>query len=388
MNSQGASQSQLLASPPAGASGSIMTLPKRYYTDPTILDREREAIFYKSWQYAGYAQQLPDVGSYFTIDFFGESLVFLRDSDRNIRGFYNVCQHRAHRLMKGAGCKRILTCPYHAWTYELDGSLRSARGTERGQGFDARDYALEPVRVEMLNDLIMFNLDPGAQSFEMLFPGVASEMRLQIPRMSEFEPDKMPEGFGGSVLNSNWKVLADNCIECYHCTPSHPAFVDLIDMSTYRIELHRMHARHSATIRRVDSKKAYAVGPGEGAEDFIVWHIWPNITVAKFPGIAGFGIFQIDPLSVGQCRSRGHFFRLPGPDTAEEIARREYVAKVLWPEDEAICESVQLGLQSRGYRQGPLVAPDACDGGSEATVGLFQRLIFEALGDIPAFPGQ
>jgi phenylpropionate dioxygenase-like ring-hydroxylating dioxygenase large terminal subunit len=370
------------SNPLALASKSTMTMPKRYYIDPSILEREKEEIFRKSWQYAGHACQLPDVGSYFTLDFLDESLFFQRDADRKIRGFYNVCQHRAHRLVKGEGCKKVLTCPYHAWSYGLDGRLRSAPGSDRTPGFFAEDYGLESVRVEMLNDIIMFNLDSAAPSFESLIPGVASEMHREIPRLGDLVLDKQPEGFGGSTLNSNWKVLADNCIECYHCPPSHSAFVDLIDMKTYRIELHQIHAKHTAKIRRRDSKRAYSVSPGEGTDDFLVWHIWPNLTIIKFPGPEGFGIFSIDPLTVDQCRSRGHYFRLSGPDTAEEAARRDYIAKTLWPEDEEICESVHQGLRSRGYRQGPLVAPDACDGASEATVRLFQRLTFAALGEI------
>jgi carnitine monooxygenase subunit len=360
----------------------LLTMPKHYYTDPGILEREKERIFSRSWQYAGHTCQLPEAGSYFTVDFLNDSLLFVRGTEGTIRGFYNVCQHRAHRLVNGAGCKRVLTCPYHAWSYGLDGKLRSARGTDGSADFDIASYGLEPVRIEMLNDIIMFNLDPAAPSFQNLVPGVAEELRQEIPRLSEFTTDKQPEGFGGSVLNCNWKVLVDNCTECYHCVPSHPAFVDLIDMKTYRIKLHRIHAKHTAKIRRTDSKSAYWLTLTEGAEDFLVWHIWPNITIAKLPGPTGFGVFVVDPLSVTQCRSRGHFFRLPGPETREEAARREYVAKVLFPEDARICESVQLGLASRGYRRGPFVAPAACDGMSEATVRLFQRLSLEALAEV------
>jgi choline monooxygenase len=360
-----------------------LTLPKHYYTDQEIFEQEKVRIFSKSWQYGGHACHLPDVGSYFTMDFVGDSLFFVRDNQGQIRGFYNVCQHRAHQVVRGEGCKKILTCPYHAWSYGLDGKLRSARGTERNAGFNVADHHLEPVRVEMLNDIIMFNLDPDAPSFASLVPGVAKEMRQQIPLMDKFVLDKRPEGFGGSSLNCNWKVLVDNCIECYHCTPSHPAFVDLVDMKTYRIELHGVHAKHTAKIRRRDSQMAYRVSEGDASDDFLVWHIWPNITILKFPGPTSLGVFVVDPLDLSHCRSRGHYFRLPGPDTPEEAARRDYVAKVLYPEDESICESVQLGLQSRGYRRGPFVAPDACDGASEATVRLFQRLNLGALAARP-----
>ncbi|MEA2780112.1 MAG: carnitine monooxygenase subunit [Rhodospirillaceae bacterium] len=383
MRTEQALEEKTRSNPLRDESWQVLTIPKHYYTDPSILEREKEKIFSRSWQYAGHACHLPEIGSYFTVEFLNDSFLFVRDTERTIRGFYNVCQHRAHRLVNGQGCKKILTCPYHAWSYGLDGKLRSARGTDRGAGkFDIASYGLEPVRVEMLNDIIMFNMDPAAPSFESLVPGVAEELRQEIPRLSEFTMDKQPEGFGGSILDCNWKVLVDNCTECYHCVPSHPAFVDLIDMNTYQIKLHQIHAKHSAKIRRTDSEKAYSLTLTEGAEDFLVWHIWPNITIAKLPGATGLGVFVVDPLGVTQCRSRGHFFRLPTPETTEEAARREYVAKVLFPEDERICESVQLGLGSRGYRRGPFVAPDACDGGSEATVRLFQRLNLEALGEV------
>jgi carnitine monooxygenase subunit len=367
------------SSPMERNASDVLTLPKRYYTNPAILEEESIKIFSQSWQYAGHACQLPQVGSYFTIDFLGNSLFFVRDDEHQIRGFYNVCQHRAHQIVRGEGCKKVLTCPYHAWSYRLDGELRSARGTERNENFNPADYRLESIRVEMLNDIIMFNLNHNTASFESLVPGVAEEMRREIPLMNQFTLDKRPEGFGGSTLNCNWKVLVDNCIECYHCTPSHPAFVDLVDMKTYRIELHKIYAKHTAKIRRRDSQMAYPVSETDASDDFLVWHIWPNITILKFPGPTSLGVFVVDPIGVSQCRSRGHYFKLPGPDTPEEAARRDYVAKVLYPEDESICESVQLGLQSRGYRRGPFVAPDACDGASEATVRLFQRLNLEAL---------
>ena len=115
----------------APTGGPLMSLPKWYYTDPKVLEREKDKIFAKCWQYAGHLGQLAEVGSYFTLEFMDESLIFVRDADRKIRGFYNVCQHRAHKLVEGQGCKKILTCPYHAWSYALDGRLLSARGMDR-----------------------------------------------------------------------------------------------------------------------------------------------------------------------------------------------------------------------------------------------------------------
>ena len=215
-------------------------LPAQYYLDPAIFDLEKERIFSRSWLLAGHITQLPQPGSYFTLDLLGEHLFFVRDEDNEIRGFYNVCRHRAHELVKGNGCKRTITCPYHAWTYALDGTLRHARNSNRVEGFDPAQYSLVPFRVERFLGFLLFNLDPDAESFQTLSPALEADIRKYVPRLDDLvaEPRK---GSSEASVRCNWKVALDNGLECYHCAPAHPAFVDLVDLDSYRITVKPMH---------------------------------------------------------------------------------------------------------------------------------------------------
>lgn len=121
------------------------TLSARYYTSPEIFEREREAVFFRSWIYAGHAEDLREPGSYITTMVLDQNILIARGKDMTLRAFYNVCSHRAHELLKGAGRAKVITCPYHAWSYHLDGRLRTARGSEKVESFDAAEFCLKPV---------------------------------------------------------------------------------------------------------------------------------------------------------------------------------------------------------------------------------------------------
>ena len=112
------------------------TIPKQYYTDPAIYEREKEAIFYKAWNYACHAGQVAEAGDFVTVRVADQNIAVLRGQDGGLRAFYNVCSHRAHELLQGCGRAKIVTCPYHAWTYHTDGRLRSAVGQKTVDGFD------------------------------------------------------------------------------------------------------------------------------------------------------------------------------------------------------------------------------------------------------------
>ncbi len=124
------------------------TLPARYCIDPEIYEREKEAVFYRSWIYDGHMEDLPEVGSYITCAVLDQGIVVIRDKEGGLRAFYNVCSHRAHELLTGSGRTKAIVCPYHAWSYHLDGRLRTARGSEKVEGFDAGEFCLKSVRVE------------------------------------------------------------------------------------------------------------------------------------------------------------------------------------------------------------------------------------------------
>ena len=120
----------------------VRSLDARFYTDPEVYADEMRGLFARTWQFAGHAAMLKDAGDYFTFEIAGESLFCLRGRDGVIRTFYNVCQHRAHQLVQGTGTTRVLVCPYHAWTYELTGALRSGPNITSVPGFDRQAICL------------------------------------------------------------------------------------------------------------------------------------------------------------------------------------------------------------------------------------------------------
>ena len=124
------------------------TLSARYYISPEIYDREREAVFYRSWIYAGHVEELREPGSFITVPIIDQNVAVVRGKDGTLRAFYNVCQHRAHELLRGRGRTPVITCPYHAWSYHLDGRLRTARGSQNVEGFNADEFCLKGIQVE------------------------------------------------------------------------------------------------------------------------------------------------------------------------------------------------------------------------------------------------
>src|SRR5262249_46462235 len=136
------------------------SLPARYYTDLDVFAAEKGQIFKRSWQLVGHHDQVGNTGDYFTTELLGEPLLLVRGTGGELRGFYNVCRHRAGPPAEGCGTRKLFRCRYHGWTYSLDGELISAPEFEGQLGFDARDFALAPVRTSEWFNLIFVNLDP------------------------------------------------------------------------------------------------------------------------------------------------------------------------------------------------------------------------------------
>ena len=135
------------------------TMPARFYTDNTVYEAEKEAIFYRNWWYAGHISQLAEPGQYLTATIHEQNIFIIRDKDNELHAHYNVCQHRGHELLSGQGQTKHIICPYHAWSYNYDGSLKAARNSQNVAGFNKCDFALKSVRVEVLCGMVFVNLD-------------------------------------------------------------------------------------------------------------------------------------------------------------------------------------------------------------------------------------
>jgi choline monooxygenase len=356
------------------------TLPGYLYSDARVLDEEKRRIFYKSWQLAGHVTEMPEPGDYVTVDVAGQSIFVMRGKEGELSAFFNVCQHRAHELLKGKGhVKSAIVCPYHAWAYELDGTLRKARATAHMPEFDPADYSLVPVRLEEMLGFLFVNLDPEAKPLATLVPDMIEDMRQTMPWLGELvvnrQGERSEEEFGR--LAANWKVLAENCLECYHCGPAHQAFTDLVDIGSYSCRVHGNWMKSHGEINKLDNR-AYRVADDAPVMINSYWHLWPNIEFGIFPGQRTLFAFSFSPHGAEETRMSGIMLTMPGESPPRE--RLAYVRDVLWPEDESICQSVHRGLKSLGYRQGRFVIDPGEPGLSENAVHGFQRKYAEVMG--------
>ncbi|MCY3877775.1 MAG: aromatic ring-hydroxylating dioxygenase subunit alpha [Rhodobacteraceae bacterium] len=351
------------------------TIPAKYYLEPEIFEREKPAIYYRSWLYAGHASQLPEPGCFKETRIHEQSVVLVRGRDRELRAFYNVCRHRGHELVQGEGRTNLFTCPYHAWSYDLDGELKSSRNTHRMQGFDACEFSLKPVRVEEFCGLIFINLDMDTPPFRELVPGLEEEIRRYCPRL---------DGLSFAQRDSydvaaNWKVLIDNFLECYHCHPAHKDFVSLCDMSTYRSRTHGIWSSHCSAKPRSDANSAYSFETGDVDFGYAGWFVWPNLTIWVYPGEPNISTLQMLPVGPGRTIEHQDWFVPDGLKSPQLMEAMDYQKSILQPEDISLCESVQKGLNSFGYNQGRFVIDDAESELSEHAVHHFQKLVMKAL---------
>ena len=353
--------------------GPQLTLPSRCYTEKDVFDAEMTSIFRRSWQLAGNAADVAANGTYFTTTVTGQDIAVIRGRDGVLRAFFNVCQHRGHRLLKGKGkLKLAITCPYHAWAYGLDGRLRAAPNADHVPGFDGSRVGLVPVGVEEVGPVILVNLDASAPGFDEQFPDVREELQEFAPRLSEltfFERSS-------SRYECNWKVGVENYAECYHCAHAHPTLTtSLLDPDAYKVELFDSHHRHSTGMTSGDSH-LYDIDPSTGAhaKEFRAWLLWPNLSLQVNPG-SNFVIFSFVPDGPQTSFVHVDWFFGPWVDDAERRRIIDEHRETTLIEDTHLVKEVQIGLNNLGYDRGVLMVDDThrTSGKSEHPVAHFQN---------------
>lgn len=363
------------------------TLPSEYYLSAEIYELEKQQIFYQTWQYITHESMLPNVGDYITETICDESIFIIRCADGEIHGFYNVCRHRAHQLLTGEGNTNTkIVCPYHAWTYQIDGALLAARLADQRPDFNKANFGLKPVRVEIFCGCIFVNLNAQAESLNTLAGDLEKDIKERTPHLAEMTCCD-PALQGETVNQAGWKVVVDNFLECYHCAPAHPAFASLIDMKAYQVETFKYWSRQIGPKIR-NKNDAYEVAPAVGNQFTAAWFLWPNTVFNILPGTFEFSAYTIRPLSVDTCAFKGHSLARNGdldksvdqaPDKTLDQARSKYAADILTTEDIALCESVQRGLKSNSYEQGPYMYSPTNTGISEHAVHHFHHLLHNTL---------
>ena len=254
-----------------------LALPTEWYTDAEVCALEMQRIFRRTWQYVGRTEQVGRTGDYFTTTVADIPVIAVR-AVKDICVLVNVCRHRRHEVASGAGNLRSLQCPYHAWTYELDGRLRSAPRSEWEPVFCMEDYPLLALPVATWGPWIFANADPSAMPFaEVLgdLPRILAGSGLDIDSLELRRREEW-------TSNANWKVMIENYLECYHCPIQHPAFSAVIDVrtDTYKLEPHRWFSTQRAPVRDSLSGKELPYNP-EGQVLEAQYHLlWPNFTLS------------------------------------------------------------------------------------------------------------
>lgn len=321
----------------------MQTPAASFYIDPTRLDREYGEVFARSWQLVGHIGQLPKSGDYFATRLGREPLLFVNDGGV-IRGFFNVCRHRAGPIAHGCGNARRLVCRYHGWTYDLSGQLLRTMEMD-GADFDPSKIRLEGVRVHQFGPLLFAALDPATPSFDEFFPGVAARCApLRLETMRYLTTREYP-------VAANWKVYIDNYLEGYHIPLVHPGLNREIDYRQYVTELAPRHTLQYAPVR--EGTSTLYTGEKSNGQAFYYW-LFPNIMLNIYEGQMQTNI--VLPVDANNTIVRFDWFAYePLPDMATDERWNKLVAfsEEVQEEDAKICEAVQFNLGSRAYASGP-----------------------------------
>jgi choline monooxygenase len=360
---------------PSADLATASTMPSRWYVNPDFLELEKRAIFWKTWQPVGRADMVARPGDFFTCEVVGEPLVITHGVDGILRGFYNVCAHRAGPVAAGKGNRRSLQCRYHGWTYDLKGRLLNAPEFDGVQNWRKEDVCLRPVRVEAWGPFIFVDLDDEAPSFPDIYGPIDAEIRqkgLDISRMRAMERRDYE-------IDCNWKVYVDNYLEGYHVPIAHPGLYRELDYEQYRVDTFRYHSSQYAPIRaakdgEVQGRDRRYIRTEDEAEALYYW-IFPNVMLNIYPDNMSINII----LPLGHERTLTIFewyFEEPGTGGGWESMQQTIAfSDEIQREDIEICETVQRGLHSRAYERGRFSVK------RENGVAHFQALVHEFLTD-------
>ena len=344
------------------AAGFHRALPAKDFYDPAILALERERIFDRKWICMGREEEMPTVGDFLVRELLGESLLLVRGRDSRARAFYNVCRHRGSRLCaeERGHLPGVIQCPYHAWTYSVEGDLVGTPNVKDGEGFDRADFPLVPLALEMWEGFLFVNLDPSP-------PPLAAQLGSEGPAYARYRlGDLKLVRLNRYECASNWKVIVENFNECLHCPTVHPELCEI--MPLYRRGLvieddgflgNRLPSGVTTWTRTGRSK----VPPLPGLTDEDLGTYWgfvifPTTFVNLLPNVVTYEILW--PVTPDLTRVEYGFLfdpdeaAKPGFDGEDIIEFRDLIVR----QDLHVCEVAQQGARCRGYRQGVLPPQD------------------------------
>jgi phenylpropionate dioxygenase-like ring-hydroxylating dioxygenase large terminal subunit len=345
----------------------VTTLPWSWYTDAAVLDVEQRRIFQRSWHYAGRADEVAEPGSFFTTRAGRIPIVVVRDEESALHALLNVCRHRGSLVCEGAGKRATLQCPYHAWTYGLDGRLLAAPRAEREGGIDTQELGLVRLRVDTWGPFVFVNADPDAEPLAETLEDVPERIAaagIDVDALRFLERSE-------SETEANWKLCAENFLECYHCPTAHPGFSGVVDVSpsAYLLDPGRRRLSQFGPPRPEPRGSYDPRGEVESGQFHL---LFPTTVVNVMPGRANLSIGPMVPLSPTRTYRFLDYFVAPDADESWIAEMLAFDAQV-GAEDTTLVERVQQGVSSGVLAEGRLL-PE-----SEQLVARFQALVVESL---------
>lgn len=337
----------------------LRTLPGKYYTSEVIYQEEMEKIFYQRWLMVGREEKIPNAGDYFLYNIGNESIIITRDTKNNIHTHLNVCRHRGTRMCmeeKGHFNKNMIQCPYHAWSYNLQGELKGAPFMGDLKNFDKKDHPLHSVHLHLWEGFIFINLSEKPVPFEKEFEPLIG--RWDNWQLSKLKTAKVIE----YNLNCNWKLILQNYQECYHCPGVHPL---LCELTPFRSASHDcmqggiiggyMTLNKNKKSMTMDGKSAAPpLVNGDDLGRIYYYSIYPNVLFTPHPDFVLFHV--ITPKGPGKVQLLCHW--LFHPDTIKNKKYKKSIQSAVkfWDttnrQDWQVCEQMQLGVGSRKFTKG------------------------------------
>ena len=343
------------------------TIPASWYTNQELHELEKRNVFANSWQLAGRADQVREPGRYVTSEIAGEPVVVVRGADGVLRGFFNVCRHHAAAVMTDPqGHANQLRCPYHGWTYSLEGKLKGTPDFTGVCDFDRAENGLMPVETDVWENWVFVRVEPHGKSLaDFLTKSLIDEIRpLGIERLHWLERRHYS-------FDCNWKVFVDNYLDGgYHVPHLHKGLDSVLDYSNYMIETSERHClQWSPMVSKGAEAETGAVRKGDRA---LYYWIYPNFMINLYDGVMDTNL--VIPRGVDKTEVIFDFYFPDVSDAALAHNRASIeVGQRIQDEDVEICKSVQSGLASRAYNAGRLSVR------REAGEHLFHRLLHSDL---------
>jgi choline monooxygenase len=346
----------------------VETLPYSWYADPAVAAAEHDRIFRRSWQYAGHLGELDGPGSMFPTEVGGLPVVVVLEGDGDLRAFLNVCRHRGTMLVAKPQVRGTIQCPYHAWTYGLDGSLRGAPRSKEEPGFDMEGLGLVPVQVDTWGPFVFVNPDTGAPGLDAALgdmPEVVAENGLDVDSL-RFHHRVSHE------IQANWKIAIENYLECYHCRLNHPDFVKVIDEQRQRMEVAGLRLSQFPPVHpgAYGDDAPYDVSDSVPTAQYHV--VFPAMKFNVNPGRPNLSIGPMWPIATDRTAAWLDYFFAEGTDEAW-IEQMLVFDNQVGSEDTRLVEAVQRGAASGALPHGCLLTR------TEALIGAFQDIVRERI---------